>query len=249
MPTSPLSVPITVEVTPSEVLHGIFALEGQLTYAAGTLTVTYQTTNVRGKKVDAPAFSFAIDTVKTAALKGGMGNTKIILHPKRLLTLDTVPWSTNEAIVFKVQHKHRKQAATLVAQLQDDLLTDAPTAASSIPFQLPSANLGITEIKGQLTLEEEYLVFEVGTGISGGTKKKRQMIKIEPRAILDVWLDAGTFQDKLHIRPKTRELFRAMPGMYSGKEALTLTIAKRHRENTEALVRDITPRLGKKAQP
>lgn len=93
-----------------------------------------------------------------------------------------------------------------------------------LPFQLPDANLGITEIKGVLYLDEAYLVLEVWSGVTGGAKKKQQVIKVEPGALEEVQFNRGAFRDQLYLRPKKRDLLRAMPGMYKNKEALKLKI-------------------------
>ena len=82
-------------------------------------------------------------------------------------------------------------------------------------------------------------VFDVRTGISGGTKKKRHVIKIEPRALAAIRLDQGRMRDHLAVRPKERDLFRAMPGMYKDKDELTMKIHPRYRQDAEYLVDEV----------
>ena len=226
------SVPASVEVSVSEVLQGIFEIEGVLRYADPLLTFTYQTKGARGPHSDAGTFELSLEALRAVELKGA----KLILRPRRLATLDEMPWTSGEAIVFKVKRKHREQAAALVAELEQGLSEKGLDDAGRIPFQLPDANLGFTEIKGLVYLEDDYLVFEVGTGISGGAKKKRHTIKIELRALHAIRFEPGAFRDHLFVRPKERDLFRAMPGMYRDKDELKLILKKKHRDEAEDLV-------------
>ena len=140
-----------------------------------------------------------------------------------------------------VSHEMRfaREAAALVSQLQRALSDRGPMDVSRLPFQLPDANLGITEIKGVVYLDEAYLVFEVRSGVTGGTKKKQHVIKVEPGALAEVQFNRGAFRDQLYLRPKKRDLMRAMPGMYKNKEALKLRIPKRYRAEAEHLVDEI----------
>ena len=232
MNSSGIRVPVSVEVSVSEVLQGLFDIEGMLSYADALITFSYQTKGATGKPSEEETFELPLEALRAVALKGG----KLALRPRRLATLDEVPWTSGEAIIFKVKRKHREQAAALVDELEQGLAEKGLDDAGCIPFQLPDANLGFTEIKGLLYLEDAYLVFEVGTGISGGAKKKRHTIKIELRALTAIRFEPGAFRDHLFVRPKKRDLFRAMPGMYRDKDELKLILKKKHRDEAEDLV-------------
>ena len=228
MDTANDGVPVSVEVSMAEVMQGVFEIKGVARYAGEAVTIEYR----MGSDAEAETFRLPLEALREADLKGG----KIILRPKHLATLGQTPWTSRDAIVLQVKRAHRKQADALVAQLQQALSEHEAEGFVSIPFRLPDANLGFTEIKGIVYLEEEYLVFEVATGVSGGSKKKRQTIKIEPRALEAIRLDAGAFSSRLCVRPKERDLFRVMPGMYRGKEELKLKISNKYREEAERLV-------------
>ena len=109
-----------------------------------------------------------------------------------------------------------------------------------IPFQLPDLHGGLTEIKGNLYLDDEFLVFDLETALLGEFDKEHQVIKIEPRALAEIRLDPGVFRDRLCVRPKKRDLLTAMPGTY-GTE-LVLKIWTRHRARAEHLVADVRRR-------
>ncbi len=240
-----INVPVSVEVSVSEVMQGIFAIEGELNYADETITFAYKTTGKKSRKSALETFELSLDEVREVQLKRGLGWTKIVLRPSRLITLERVPWASADEIVFQVKRKHRAQAAALVSELEHALSETDADAVHGIPFQLPAANFGFTEIKGILYLDEAYLVFEVGAGLPGGSKKKRQTIKIEPHALEEIRLDQGVLHHQLIVRPRQRELFRVMPGMYKGKDVLTLKIEKRYRADAEHLVDEVRDRLAR----
>ena len=225
-------VPVSIEVSMSEVMRGVFEIKGVLRFADEAVVVEYREHGARSQPSGAETFHLPLAALQEVVLKGG----KIILRPRRLSTLGQVPWTTRETVVFQVKRAHRTQAAALVAQLQEALAERGVEASVGIPFRLPDANLGFTEIKGIVYVEEEYLVFEVATGVSGGSQKKRQTIKIEARALEALHLDPGTFSDHLYVRPKERDLFRVMPGMYRGKDELKMKISTSYRGETEHLV-------------
>ncbi len=236
MPLSSISIPVSVEVSVSEVIEGIFEIEGVLTYADETLSLDYQTSGLGSQKATIETSQWPLSEVREVVLKGWMLGAKIVLYPRRLATLAQMPWSSGEEIVLRVKRRHRSEAAALVAHLQQVLSERTGDALSSIPFQLPDANYGLTEIKGLVYLDEEFLVFEVGTGWSGGFRKERQTIKIELRALKEMRLDRGVLSDRLCVRPKKRDLFQVMPGSYKGKEELQLKTRKRDREHAAQLV-------------
>ena len=233
-----MPVPVYVDVILAEIMEGTFEIEGVLRFADQTVTFEYRTRNAKLQWAEGETFQLHLDQLRAIALKGIWGAT-IILHPRQLSTFEYVPGAGRQEIIFKVKRKHRQQAAALVAQLQRALSDRGHMDGSRLPFQLPDANLGITEIKGVLYLDEAYLVFEVRSGVTGGTKKKQHVIKVEPGALEEVQFNRGTFRDQLYLKPKKRDLLRTMPGMYKNKEALKLKISKGYRAQAEHLVDEI----------
>lgn len=236
MELSDASVPVYVEPLPSELLEGVFEIQGVLSYAVETLTLEYRTKNHKSEWSDVETLDLPLSRLREVELKRGVPGPTIFVRPKRLSTFEYVPGVPRNEIVFKVKYKYRQQAAALVAHLQHVLSARQGDQTSSIPFQLPDTNLGLTENKGRIYLDEEFLVFEVSSGFSGLTNKKQQKIKIEPSALEAIRLDRGLFKDKLVLRPKSRALFRVMPGMYKDKEELTMSIWTKYRAAAERLV-------------
>lgn len=223
----------------AEVLKGVFEIKGVLRYADQTLRFAYHTKGVKGQASEEEVVALPLEEMQEVQWKGWLQGSKILLRPRQLSTLGRLPWASHDLIAFNVKRPHHAQAASLVAQLQQDLSGLEGDAVNSIPFQLPDANWGMTEIKGLLYLDEEFLVFDVRTGVSGGAKKKRHVIKIEPRALKAIRLDQGVMRDHLAVKPKERDLFRAMPGMYKGKDELTMKIHPRYRADAEHLVDEV----------
>lgn len=107
----------------------------------------------------------------------------------------------------------------------------------TIPFQLPDIHYGLTEIKGTVYLDEEFLVLEVQTALFGEFEQEYQIIKIEPRALRDIRLERGLFKDRLRLWPKKDTLLNVMPGEH--RVELKLKIWNRYRDEAEALVEQV----------
>lgn len=240
MSYSETGVPVYVEVNPADMLEGVFAIEGDLRYSEGTLTFDYRTRNVRSKPSAPKTFQLTLDDLQDAILKDRLVKAKLILQPRRLSVMDQVPWSSRERIVFHVKRAHRGRAAALAAALRHALAQHLLPATNSIPFELPSIDMGFTEVKGLLYLDDEFLVFEVGTGLAGGSHSDNQTIKVEPGALAEVRHEQGLLHDHLIVRPKKDDLLTAMPGTFEGE--LKLKIKKPHRREVEYLVHEISRR-------
>lgn len=109
----------------------------------------------------------------------------------------------------------------------------------SIPFKLP--DVGLSEVSGFVYFDEEFLVFEVEKALFGEFDGEGQMIKIEPKAVVEIELKKGMFKDKLCIRPKKRDLLRAMPGTF--KEEIKLSVSHKYREDAYDLVEEFRRRV------
>lgn len=231
-----IDVPVYVEVSVQEILQGIIEITGTLRLGEQTLSFDYRTENAMSKTGPEETLLLPLDRLRDVTLKQQLPGPKIILHPRKLVTYEYVPGVQRNELVFRVKFKHRNQAHRLVAHLQETLAEQGGASAQPVPFQLPDANFGLTEIKGEVYLHEAFLEFRVRTGFPGATTHKQELIRIEPDALEAVYLETGVFLDKLTIRPKTRDLFRVMPGMYDGKQELKLKIWRRYRPEAIQLV-------------
>ena len=92
----------------------------------------------------------------------------------------------------------------------------------SVSFQLP--DIGLRELHGTLSLDAEFLVFEVEDALVGEFDAERYVVKIEPKALADIRLEEGIIRDQICVRPKKRDLLAVMPGRYA--EELPLTISR-----------------------
>lgn len=110
-----------------------------------------------------------------------------------------------------------------------------------LPVHLPDLHGGLTELKGVLYLEDEFLVLEIDTLLLGEFSQEEQVIKIEPAALADVRLDRGLVRDRLCLRPKKRTLLEAVPGKHRGGE-VQLRVWRTRRAQAEQLVEQVRRR-------
>jgi hypothetical protein len=96
---------------------------------------------------------------------------------------------------------------------------------SKIPFQLP--DIGLREIHGAISLDEEFLVLEVEESLAGEFDKEQFMVKIEPAALAAIRLERGIVRDRICIRPKTRDLLAVVPGEYAHELQLKVWVTRR----------------------
>ena len=227
-----MHVPVSVEVSVTDVMHGVLAIEGNLIFEDEALTFNYCTKGFLGQWSAPTVLEIPLDSVREIALK--WWKTRLVIYPSQLGLLQHVPGAHPDALTFRVKARGRKQAAALVEQVQPWL---AEPTGRGIPFRLPDAALGLTELRGLLYLEEDLLVFDVGMGLPGGSRKHRKVVKIEPAALADVQVEKGTRTDRLYVTPKRRDLLEAMPGSY--EDHLPLAIHQRHRSQVEQLLEEV----------
>lgn len=238
MHTPEYSIPVSIEVSLSHVLQGIFEIDGLLTYADETLTIEYQPKEFIGRGSRVKTFDLPLDALREVSFKRRIAGSKLILHPVRLSTFENLPIAANAQIVLSVKRGDRKQAEALAAHIHRVLTFRAgPDSQDAIPFKGP--DFGLREVKGHVYLEnEEFLVFDVENALVGEFDTEKQLIKVAPQALLSVRLDERRVNDRLYIRPRSRDLLHAMPGSY--KEELELKISRKHREKVEQLLYELT---------
>ena len=112
---------------------------------------------------------------------------------------------------------------------------------SSIPFTLPDIDGGLTEIKGIIHLDDEFIVINFETAFLGEFGKKQKTVKIEPAAISEIRLDQGVFKDVICIRPKKTALLDAIPGSHLGE--LRLKVWRKRRSAASHFVQSVRYQL------
>ena len=228
---------IRVQMDPAvvEVLQGQVEIHGDLEIVESGLVFSYQTKNILGKFSEGQHLEIPFADLSTVVLKRGIISPKIIVRPRQLGVMKQMPGEHRSHMVFKVSRHDRSKAGAFVSFLQGKLhaISDAPT--SSIPFTIPSTNMGFTEHEGLLYLEDEFLVFDLQSGFPGGQKDDRHLIKIETSAVKDMQLKPGAGSDRLFIWPKKEALLEAMPGNHQGGK-IKLTVKRKHREALEKML-------------
>lgn len=109
-----------------------------------------------------------------------------------------------------------------------------------IPFELP--DVGLREIKGLLSTEDEFLVLELENAFLGEWDKDYETVKIELGALEEVRIEQRVARVWLVLRPKRADLLRALPGKHVREVRLKMW-RTRYRALRE-LVRQIEYRVG-----
>ncbi len=111
----------------------------------------------------------------------------------------------------------------------------------SIPFKLPDLHQGFVEVKGLLSLEDEFLVIDVQTSLLDMFEQDAETIKIEIAALRDAYIDRGLFRDRICIIPKGRALLDALPGVHAGE--VRFIVWKKYRRTAERLVEALVSQI------
>lgn len=244
MLTNEFSIPISMEVSVADVLQGIFEIDGMLSYADETLIIEHRPKELFSRKTRVETVHLPLDSLRDVAFKKSIAGPKVVLRPRRLSAFDDVPIAAQAEIVLKVKWRNRKEAEALVTHVQRVMeMRSSPGGPSRIPFS--GGDVGLREIKGHLYLEdEEFLVLDVENTLMGEFDARKHLIKVAPRALANVRLEAGRFKDRFYVRPRGRDLLEAMPG--SRGDELELKIPRKYRDDMERMVYEIT-RIGNRA--
>lgn len=236
------SIRVAIEVSVNEVFNGVTEIIGTLAYKEDGLDFSYHTKNLMGQVADYGESFISLDKIQEVVFKKGMVTTKLILRPKRLDIMQEIPGEDREKIVFSVKRADRDEAETLATFLQRRLHEIDATEAGSVPFQLPDTNMGFTENSGLMYLEDEFLVFDINSGLQGITQNDSQIVKIEVQALAAVRRVHGTMKDTLFIKPKKSQLLQVMPGEHETE--VKLKVPKEHREALDQLIEQIDAAWG-----
>lgn len=103
-----------------------------------------------------------------------------------------------------------------------------------ITFTLP--DVGLREIRGMVYVADGYLVLKVQNALLDELDVEKDIVKIEPTALADVWIKRGLLRDRLVLEPKRRELLDLIPGEH--RNALELRIWRKYRDDLIRLVEE-----------
>ncbi len=232
MPALEISVPVAVDPSITDLASGIFGVSGELVLTGDQLVFAYETRDMQGEVSGQAAREIPVEGVQNVVFKRHPFGAALVLYPRTLNLLEGMPGGNTPTLTFKVKGSDRADAAALAEALQHRL----EDVMDSIPFKLPDSDWGLTEIRGLLYLEDEFLVFEVGQGIEGGSRDDYQIVKIELKALVEMDYKRGFLTDEISVRPKKRDLLEALPGRHA--QVVTLSVRRKHRDAAETLVRE-----------
>ena len=230
-------IEVTIEVTAAEVLEGKTEIHGSLGHDDECFELVYYSKKLLGGTTEEEKLRIPLKDIQEVKVKKGAVNTKVVLFPKTLSLIREIPGSHSNKLVFKVKRSDRKYVEQFVGSLRRAIFDAAEEGLDSVPFQLEDTNMGLTENFGLLYMEDEFLVFDLQSGLKGVTRWKRQLVKVEPKAINGIRLRHGKLKDTLLIKPKKNKLLQVIPGDH--KIEVKLKIKKKHRSEAERLVQRV----------
>jgi len=82
-----------------------------------------------------------------------------------------------------------------------------------IKFTLPSVGLlELTEVEGMVWVEDGFLVLEIKQSLAGLVDTDNEVVKIEPDALKEIYLQRRLFKDRLVLVPKKNRLAKRDTG-------------------------------------
>lgn len=238
------SVPFAVEVSFRDVLRGNFEIDGLLSLETTSLLIEYRTSGIFGLDSSTPplqSFHIAFGDLQDLEYRERIFGTTVILTPRRLAIIEGMPGMDGTVIKLSIKRKHHSKASELISEAQIAFSRSRTDSLNSIPFSLPSTSRDFAEIGGIVYLDDEFLVFEMQSGLPSGSRRNDQIVKIEPTALADIHLDRALLKDVLYIRPKKEQLLDIIPG--DRVDALRLKINNTYRADVQLLVSDVLKRI------
>lgn len=244
MARPPLSLPVHIEPSMSDVMQGTFEIEGllRLDLDEGTLTLEYQTnSSFLGSKTVHTA-TFSVDDVSKAESRRGFFRGRLTLFPARLAAFDGVPGLDAGRVVLRVRRTHLDTLAQFDRQLQAAHLFPAeqepshPADASlpALPFEIRAVHAGFSRASGMLSFDGDFVVLDVQVTALGFVKHEPFQVRVERSVIRDARLARRLRRDRLYLTPKKFELLAAMPGRH--RDDLRLDVRSEHRDLAERVV-------------
>ncbi len=240
MPGSFRSVPVSIDVSISDLSKGIFEIDGLLSFEDNELLLEYRTTQFMRRSDNGPRLKscrIKLSDLQDVDYREKVFSTIMTFSPRRLTSIEGVPGDHSAGLTLHVKRKNRHKAAELISEIQLAFARNRHDITGSIPFIMPTASRQFTEIGGLLYTEDEFLVFELQSGITGGSRKKDQIVKIEKKAIRYISLRESLLRDVLSIQPKRHQLLNVIPGDHV--DSIKLKINNSYRSEVESLIHDV----------
>lgn len=230
-------IDITIEVNAADLLDGVSEIHGSIGHDSEALVLSIYRKKLLGGVKGDETLSLPLKDIQDIKLKKGPVSTKLLVYPKRLNIIEAVPGHHGDQLKFQIKRNDRKYAEAFAASLRAAIYEATEEGLDSVPFKLEDTNMGFTEHSGVLYMEEEFLVFDIQSGLKGVTRPTRQQVKVEPKAISGIRLKQGTTKDTLFIKPKKSKLLVAIPGDH--EREVKLKIKKKHRVAVERIIQRI----------
>ena len=231
------SIPVTIEVSISDMLVGVFEIKGSLTIHPDRLELRYSEVRIFGSERARSRVDLGHDDVRDVVVKEWPWGNRIVIYPKRLTAFSELPGESHDRVVLRARRRHRARLRSAIAGFTAELRDREEYDIPGLPFSLPDA--GISEVKGGLYLESDYLVLEVVSGLPGVTRSRTRRVEIALEAVESIRFESGLRKDSIFLDCGARML-EAIPGHHAGE--LRMRISRRHRSDADLLARVVRER-------
>lgn len=231
------TIPITIEVSLSDMFNGVFEIKGSLSILQDRLVLRYAEVGISGSVKDQTEVELGHDDVRDVVLKKRPWGVRILIHPKRLTAFRELPGDSHDRIVLRAKRRYRARLREVLARFTEELRDREEYDIPGLPFSLPDA--GVSEVKGVLYLESDHIILEVVSGLPGVTESQTMRVRIALEAIDALGFENGVIKDSIFL-DSSEEILEVIPGRHTGQ--LRMRVRRRHRQDSELLVKVVNER-------
>ena len=225
------TVPISIEVSISDMIGGVFEIKGSLAILQDRLILRYAGVGIFGGSRKRTEVELGHDDVRQVVLKERPWGLRIVIYPKRLTAFAELPGESHDRVVLRAKRRYRTQLRQALAWFTEELRDREEYDIPGIPFSLPDA--GVSEVKGVLYSESDQLILEVVSGLPGVTRSRTRRVEVSIEAIDHLGFEKGIRRDSI-VLDCSEDLLDVIPGRHAGE--LRMSVSRRHRQDAELLV-------------
>jgi hypothetical protein len=230
-------IPISIEVAISDMISGVFEINGSLTILPDRLVLRYAGVGLTGRVRDRSEVDLGHDDVRDVVLKERPWGLRVVIHPKRLSAFADLPGESHDRVVLRAKRRYRAHLRQALVKFTEELRDREEYDIPGIPFSLP--DVGVAEVKGVLYLESDYLMLEVVSGLPGVTRSRTRRVEVAIEAIGHIRFEKGLRKDSIFL-DCGEELLDVIPGRHAGE--LRMRVSRRHRPDASLLVKVVEER-------
>ena len=243
MPVQPSALSVEIDPTPSDLVSGIFEIKGLLHHDDDALRLELHASGVLSQNRRVETYTLPLEAIREVKTHNYYLFGRLVLYPASLRAFADLPGASGDKLVLKVPHSELHLLDDFAYRIQHQgQLAEAytsPVGASppSFPFVIPSVHGGLSRGVGHLSVDDDFIVFDVQVVALHLFKHDPEQIRVERSVIREARVRRGLRRDRLYLKPSQFELLAAMPGTH--REQLRLDVPTAHRSAVEHLLRMI----------